>query len=217
MPSKSTAAAGRPTREAAEKLLANILEAARVEFLDKGLEGANIEHIASVAGCSKLTIYRRFGNRNELFMALVKLRAPDYAQQFHVDTSQGPEQVLYQLGLRIAAFFFEPDNLKFLRLLVAEMGRVEGLPELMRSEADRFREPVRSCLEVLKANGQVRFEDATMAAIQFINLCVLGHYYMLGGYRSDQVPLAHQEKMVRAAVDLFVSTQPPAMDKPPAS
>jgi AcrR family transcriptional regulator len=210
MTAPTIAAAGRPTLDAAKELAARIVEAARQEFLAKGIEGASMEGIAAVAGCSKLTLYRRFGTKNELFMALMRERVPDYAVQFHVDQDQQPEKVLYQLGLGIAAFFFKPDNLRFVRMLSAEMSRVEGLPELMKGEADRFREPVKKCLEALKASGKGRFEDSTLAAIQFINLCVLGHYYLIAGYTEEDVSSEQQEKLVRSAVALFVSTYFPA-------
>lgn len=207
MSSPLVAPAGRPTRDASEQLLQRILEAARVEFLNKGgIEGASMEGIAAAAGCSKLTLYRRFGSKEELFMTLVKKRAPNYALQFQVDPDGPPDEVLYQLGLVVAAFFFKPDNLKFIRLVVAEMARVEGLAALMKNEGDRFREPVKRCLEALKARGMSRFEDSTMAAIQFINLCVLGHYYLLAGYSSEVVSPERQQIMVRSAVNLFVST-----------
>lgn len=209
MPATSVAAAGRPTRDAAEQLFARILEAARIEFLAKGIEGASMEGIAAAAGCSKLTLYRRFGTKSELFMALVKARSPDYGQRFKVDVTQHPEKVLYQLGLGIAAFFFKPDNLKLIRLVVAEMSRVEGLAEVMKEEGNRFREPVRACLEELKRRGQGKFEDATLAAIQFINLCVLGHFYLIAGYTADQVSPEQQERLVRSAVALFVATHFP--------
>ena len=205
------APAGRPTRDASEQLLNRIMDAARAEFLAKGgIQGASMEGIAAAAGCSKLTLYRRFGSKEELFMALVKARAPDYASQFHLDLHQPPAQVLYELGLIIAAFFFKPDHLKFIRLVVAEMPRVPGLAALIQAEGDRFREPVRKCLEALKSSGQGTFDDSTLAAIQFINLCVLGHFYLLAGYSSEQVSPERQEVLVRSAVTLFVSTHFPA-------
>jgi AcrR family transcriptional regulator len=210
MSSPAIAPAGRPTRDASEQLLQRILEAARVEFLNKGgIEGASMEGIAAAAGCSKLTLYRRFGSKEELFMTLVKKRSPDYATQFHVDTSGTPDQVLYRLGLIIAEFFFKPDNLKFIRLVVAEMSRVEGLADIMRTEGDRFREPVRRCLEALKAAGLGRFDDSKLAAIQFINLCVLGHYFMLAGYSEQEVTAEQQQVLVKSAVQLFVSAHFP--------
>lgn len=211
MSSPAIAPAGRPTRDASEQLLQRILEAARVEFLNKGgIEGASMEGIAAAAGCSKLTLYRRFGSKEELFKALVLQRSPNYAVKFHIDPDGKPDEVLYQLGLSIAAFFFKPDNLKSIRLVVAEIGRVEGLAELMKEEGDRFREPVKRCLEALKARGMSRFEDSTMAAIQFINLCVLGHYYLMAGYTSEVVSAEQQQVMVRSAVKLFVATHFPA-------
>lgn len=205
MSSPSIAAAGRPTLDAAKELAARILEAARLEFLAKGIEGASMEGIAAAAGCSKLTLYRRYGSKHELFMTLVKERAPDYAVQFHVDATQPPATVLYQLGMVVAGFFFDPENLRFVRVVVSEMSRLEGLPALIKEQADRFREPVRQCLATLKANGHGTYDDCTLAAIQFINLCVLGHFYLLAGYTSDQVSVDEQEKMVRSAVAIFVA------------
>lgn len=203
----AVAPAGRPTRDASEQLLQRILDAAGREFLNKGgIEGASMEGIAAAAGCSKLTLYRRFGSKEELFMSLVKQRTPDYSTRFHVDPNGPPEQVLYQMGLIIAEFFFKPDNLKFIRLVVAEMPRVPGLPEVIKDEGARFREPVKRCLEALKAAGLGSFEDSTMAAIQFINLCVLGHYYLLAGYSDEAVSPQRQELLVSSAVKLFAAT-----------
>jgi AcrR family transcriptional regulator len=212
MPSTPVAGAGRPTRDAAERLSARIIEAAHAEFLAKGIEGASIEGIAAAAGCSKLTLYRRFGSRAGLFMALVRASTPDYSERFKVNVSEQPEKVLYCLGQGIAAFFFKQNNLKFIRMVVAEMSRVEGLAELMRDEGARFREPVRACLEELKRRGTGKFEDSTLAAIQFINLCVLGHYYLLAGYTEDQVSPEQQEKLVRSAVALFVAIHFPGAE-----
>ncbi len=208
----SSASVGRPSRGAAIELAQRIQDVARTEFLNKGIDGASIEGIAAAAACSKLTIYRHFGNKNELFLCVVKARTHSYTQQFQdrIDFLQAPETVLYEMGLVIAASFFEPDNLKFLRLVVAEIGRVDGLAEIVRTESDRLREPVRHYLEQLRQAGKGKFDDATIAAIQFINLCVLGHFYLLAGYSAEQVTPQQQEKLVRSAVTLFVSTHFPA-------
>lgn len=205
MSTPPVAPAGRPTRDAAENLLARILMAARTEFIAKGIEGASMEGIAAAAGCSKLTLYRRFGSKRELFMALMKARTPDYDGAFTVDTTLPPDEALYRMGMRIAAFFFNPGHLKLLRLVASELSRVDGLPALVHEEGNRFRKPVIAVLEALQARAGGRFEDVTLAAMQFINLCALGHYYLLAGYTTDEVTPAEQEKLVRAAVGLFVA------------
>jgi len=205
---QSTSGAGRPSRDAAIELVQRIRDVARSEFLDKGIDGASIEGIATAAGCSKLTIYRHFGSKEELFMQIVRSRTQDYTDQFasQINLQQPPELVLYEIGLVIASFFFKPDNLKFIRLVVAEIGRIPGLADIVRIEADRLREPVRYYLDQLKKAGKGRFEDPTIAAIQFINLCVLGHYYLLAGYSAAKVSVKQQKVLVRSAVELFVST-----------
>jgi AcrR family transcriptional regulator len=48
-----------------------ILAAASREFLDKGLEGANLDEIAATAGVGKATIYKFFRDKSDLFMHCV--------------------------------------------------------------------------------------------------------------------------------------------------
>lgn len=49
-----------------------LLEAAAAEFAEKGLAGATTRAIAARAGINEVTLFRHFGNRQELFSAVVK-------------------------------------------------------------------------------------------------------------------------------------------------
>ena len=51
---------GRPPRERAGEVEARILDAARRVFLERGLAGASVDEIASLARAGKPTIYARF-------------------------------------------------------------------------------------------------------------------------------------------------------------
>src|SRR5437588_5357504 len=58
-------------RKSAEERREEILEAAVVEFAERGLHGASTEEIARRAGISQPYVFRLFGTKKELFKATV--------------------------------------------------------------------------------------------------------------------------------------------------
>ena len=59
------------TRKSAEERRDDILEAALVEFAERGLHGASTEEIAKRAGISQPYVFRLFGSKKDLFKATV--------------------------------------------------------------------------------------------------------------------------------------------------
>ena len=60
-----------PQRKSAEERRDDILEAALVEFAERGLHGASTEEIARRAGISQPYVFRLFGSKKDLFKATV--------------------------------------------------------------------------------------------------------------------------------------------------
>jgi AcrR family transcriptional regulator len=58
-----------------------VLAAARRVFLAEGYHGATVEEIAEEAGFSKGVVYSQFGNKADLFMALLEARIGERADQ----------------------------------------------------------------------------------------------------------------------------------------
>jgi AcrR family transcriptional regulator len=58
------------TRQTAEERRAAVLEAARPEFARHGLHGASTDVIARTAGISQPYLFRLFGSKKELFLAV---------------------------------------------------------------------------------------------------------------------------------------------------
>ena len=56
----------------AEATRRRILEAAKVEFADKGLSGARVDRIAERADINKRMLYVYFGNKDDLFLAVLE-------------------------------------------------------------------------------------------------------------------------------------------------
>ena len=61
----------RPERADAARNRARILEAARSLFAERGVREVSLEEVARAAGVGKATLFRRFGNRGALFVALL--------------------------------------------------------------------------------------------------------------------------------------------------
>jgi AcrR family transcriptional regulator len=70
MPTAKQAGA-RPERADAARNRARILEAARSLFAERGVRAVSLEEVARAAGVGKATLFRRFGDRGALFLALL--------------------------------------------------------------------------------------------------------------------------------------------------
>jgi AcrR family transcriptional regulator len=64
-------AAARPERADAARNRARILDAARSLFAERGVREVSLEEVARAAGVGKATLFRRFGDRGALFLALL--------------------------------------------------------------------------------------------------------------------------------------------------
>lgn len=62
----------KPITRDPEKSRANILQAARTEFARSGLDGARVDQIAKMAGINKRMLYHYFGNKDDLFCAVLE-------------------------------------------------------------------------------------------------------------------------------------------------
>ena len=69
-PSKGKAAAARRPRNSV-LTKASILAAGRLEFAERGFEGARVDAIAERAGANKRLLYHYFGNKEDLYRAVL--------------------------------------------------------------------------------------------------------------------------------------------------
>jgi AcrR family transcriptional regulator len=61
-----------PKRKSAEERRESVLDAAYLEFAEHGLDGASTEDIAAGAGISQPYVFRLFGTKRQLFIAVVE-------------------------------------------------------------------------------------------------------------------------------------------------
>lgn len=198
---------GRPTREASEELIRHVLTIAEKEFLGRGFEGASIEGIAQAAGTSKLTLYRHFEHKKGLFIAVVQQLVVGYALQLsgRIDTSRAPREVLSEIGGFLANCYFTPQGQGLTRIMIGELPRIEGLADISNRMAVLARGPVETYLTLLQSRRQAVFDNVQRAAAQFVNLCMLGQYYLLCDAAKSIPSPEERAEIVASAVRVFAA------------
>jgi AcrR family transcriptional regulator len=121
--------AGRPPRHLAGEVEARILDAARQVFLERGLAGASLDEIASLARAGKPTIYARFSGKEALFAAVVMRSVGTTVDHFEHHTPRGEtiEERLEGVGATILGWALVSDTVGLMRLAIAEALRFPDL------------------------------------------------------------------------------------------
>lgn len=186
-------APGRPTSDQSDQLRESVIHAALNAFLKKGFEAASLESIARDAKVAKITIYRQFGGKEQLFREVAH-----YAQQViqrgvqtSVETSGPPEVVLRRTISGLQESFTDPDYLAVLRLVVAEAPRFPEIARTMLSETDFALGPLIGYLQRLKDEGLVAVENPRESAIQLTALAIGGVRYLMQKPSLDPKARAH--------------------------
>jgi AcrR family transcriptional regulator len=173
--------AGRPPRERAGEVDARILDAARRVFLERGVAGASIDEIASVARAGKPTIYARFPGKEALFAAVAMSNVAATAARFEgrVPTGSTLDERLAKLGAALVHWILAADIVPVMRLGISEARRLPDLAINVHLAARRRSEEVVGKLlaeaaqsDALDALPAFAPQQATTTARFFIDLVV---------------------------------------------
>lgn len=129
--------AGRP---ADPEKRAAVLGAAKRLFVERGFSATAMDDVAAAAGVSKLTAYRHFGSKDELFAAAITAHCTamlDRAQP-PTDRRQGtvdPRTALIRFGEAFLDLILSADALAIHRLIQSERDRVPQLGALFHAAA----------------------------------------------------------------------------------
>lgn len=205
-------AGGRPTREEAVQRDQRLIEVATSLFMERGFDGTSIDAVAATAGISKPTVYARYRDKNELFVAVLQdriqrwlapLSAAAEAEIVGVD-SKSIETTLHDISREMLALASTPGAGALQRILAAQ---AIHFPELVKFAHDEgWLRGVRAVANLLRkfvASGQIRVEDPELTADLFLHL-ILGRATRLVVYGIEIDPDA-QERRRQAAVELFLN------------
>jgi AcrR family transcriptional regulator len=162
-----------------ERTRARILEAARIEFAQRGLGGARVDQITARAGSNKRMIYYYFGNKESLFLAALESAYEQIrrAEQSLKLTDLAPADAMRRLVRFTWEYYLE--HPEFLTLLNNEnLHRAEHLKQSNKIQA--LHSPLVAMLEAVLARGQRAgvFRGGVDAVQLYISIAALGYFYL---------------------------------------
>ncbi len=151
-----------------------IMDGARIVFLEKGFDAASMGEIARQAGVSKGTLYVYFESKEELFETIFEEESTAQAEQVfaldHSDRNVG--SVLKRLGCDYVRFLCDPARLSSHRTVLSIAERMPALGQRFYDAGPATGVArVRRYLEAQVEAGVLQMEDCELAAAQFLDAC----------------------------------------------
>lgn len=204
--------------DSADGTRARILAAARAEFGSVGLSGARVNRIAEQAGANKRMLYYYFGNKEELFAAVLESayeRIREAERGLELDALAPRDAIA-----RLVAFSWQYnlEHPEFMNLL-GSANRHQGLLSQSSTRVRKMNSPLTTMIENILARGAASGEwRSGVDAVQlYISIAGLSYFYLSNNYtlstifgRNLKAPkaraerLAHMTQMVLA----FLAKEP---------
>lgn len=149
-----------------------ILRGAKAAFLKSGFGGTSMDEVAARARVSKMTVYRHFGSKEDLFAGVItdlcnRIVAEDLERIFE----RTPEEALRRYARRMIDIVFAPDTIELHRVVIAESRRFPMLGRFFYQSGPQV------CIDVLvryfernRDDPRFRIADPLRAAEEFLEL-----------------------------------------------
>ena len=165
-------ASGRRGRIKSDAKRAAILQGAKAVFLASGFGGANMDEVAARAGVSKMTVYRHFGSKEDLFAGVItELGNMIVAEDLERIFAERPEEALRRFARKMIDIVFDPETIELHRIVVAECHRFPKLGQFFYASGPQV------CIDVLarylkrnRSNPRFRIIDPVRTAEEFLEL-----------------------------------------------
>ncbi len=197
--------AGRPGLS--DRKRAAILEGARSIFLDQGFGSASMDAVAARAGVSKMTVYRHFGSKEDLFAGVItdlceRIVTDDIEEIF----TREPREALRGFARKMTDIVFAQDTVELHRIVIAESRRFPKLGALFYDTGPQ------ACIDALEAYfirnlGDRRFKvtEPRRAAEEFLEL-LRGYAHLRMMLGIDKGPSAAEiDARIEGAVGLVMA------------
>ncbi|HLH13103.1 MAG TPA: TetR/AcrR family transcriptional regulator [Methylovirgula sp.] len=158
---------GRPTQAEAERRHDLLLRTAAELFIAHGLQGASLDAIARAAGVAKRSIYARYADKGELFVAAIERLMEDRIGSLAAyEVGDAPvEEGLLGFARLLLDIALKPQTMALVRMLINEGPR---FPQLARLDAERNRHKglaaITRVLKIYADRGEIVVEDPDMLA-----------------------------------------------------
>ncbi|MEP2101515.1 MAG: TetR/AcrR family transcriptional regulator [Parasphingorhabdus sp.] len=197
---------------ASQRKIADILAAARVEFFTNGFSAATIEAIAARAQVSKVTIYSRFKDKENLFGQVVQTEVAHMRENFVPENlaEKSLREILLHAALGMLDFLLREDRVRLERMLAAEMARDPAIGTMfLKNGPHRMAESLKALLKASVDKGEIQSDDLDASTEMFAGL-VMGRMDLLLRYgHKFKLSAADKEKRATRAVDAWMLIHKP--------
>jgi len=184
-----------------------MVEAAYSLFVEEGYASVTVDDIIRIAGGSKSSLYKFFGNKEGILKAVVESLANRMLDEIEISFSpkRTPRDTLTRIGLTVGELALSDNAINQYRLAVFnakvlpkaaklwyEAGpntSLEGIAEHLRKEA---------------AGGRLHVENPRRAAEFFLGMIIFKHN-MTRSIGAPPPPREELEEIVAEAVDVFLA------------
>lgn len=171
------------------------IRAAGLQVLLEHGEAATMNAVAQAAGLSRKSVYARYANKTELFLAVIRELLGDVSG-LDYDTSGSAEERLEHYALAALGVISQPQALAIQRLLTMDPAYIAALrAEMLGATMRIFFDPLRALLGEAKASGELAVEDVEATARAVIRL-IFAESAAMG---PDPVPASPAQQAAYAA------------------
>jgi TetR/AcrR family transcriptional repressor of mexJK operon len=204
---KKTSTRGRPIDETKRD---QILDSASKYFMTKGFHATSMDDIAADAGMSKLTLYRRFPDKNALFRAVVERKCQEALPMDLYERVKGntPEEVIHSFCRAFFDLLMSEDAINLYRMIIGEAAQS---PDMTRMFYDAGPERVKKMLDDIfkdfKTKGLFKGHDILQARHTILSLFTGSELYMRELLNIGKKPSRKEiNQFVKNSADFFIKT-----------
>ncbi|MDX6262682.1 MAG: hypothetical protein QOH84_4370 [Kribbellaceae bacterium] len=179
----------------AERTRRQILAAAMEEFAERGIAGARVDRIATVAGCNKAMLYAYYGSKDGLFDAVFTVYVELYLAQVGFD----PEDLPTYAGRVFDYFERNPGHLRLATWYRMERPERTQLDAVVAVNAERL-----GALKEAQSAGKVSPDFSPVALLSLIQSIATSWSTMNPEYKAAQPARAERRRAVVRAVELLL-------------
>jgi TetR/AcrR family transcriptional repressor of mexJK operon len=161
------------TPSSSDRKRRSVVAAAIDAFMRSGFLGSNMDEIAAAAGVSKQTVYKNFGSKEELFIAVMTAMMSEADVKVHTAppepaSREALERYLFDYAYRQLSVALTPPLMQLRRLVIGELGRFPELAQILHERGPRRAITVLAdVFGRLDSKGLLDCPDPTLAATNF--------------------------------------------------
>ncbi len=209
-----------PIRRDPDASRQRILAAATEMFAEQGLDGARVDEIADRSGMNKRMLYHYFGNKEELFGAILEELYETICREsakLDLGTGSPPEAMQRLIDFALNFYLDNPHAMTLLNNANLHKARHLKKSGRVRSIHKPFEDMIKALLERGVASGD--FRGGLNAARLYITIVGLTYYYLSNGHTLslvydrnlyDRKELRAWREHMHDVIARFVSADQPA-------